>query len=60
MQGAVSQGCGAAFNELKRVADDIRAGVQAAGENARRAGVYPGAQRDIRQRYRLQNPAWDR
>ena len=60
MRGAVSQGCGAAFNELKRVADDIRAGVQAAEENARRAGVYPGAPRDIRQRYRLQNPAWDR
>ena len=60
MQGAVSPGCGAAFTELKRAADDIRAGVLAAEENARRAGVYPGAQRDIRQRYRLQNPAWDR
>jgi hypothetical protein len=60
MQGAVSPGCGTAFNELKRVADEIRAGVMAAEECARRAGVYPGAQRDIRQRYRLQNPAWDR
>jgi putative serine protease PepD len=60
MQGAVSQGCGAAFNEVKRVADQIRAGVMAAEENARRSGVYPGAQRDIRQRHRLQNPAWDR
>ena len=35
MQGAVSQGCGAAFNELKRVADDIRAGVHGGrGERA--------------------------
>ena len=58
--GRCLAGCGAAFNEIKRAADEIRASVLAAEENARRGGVYPGAQRDIRQRHRLQNPAWDR
>ena len=34
--------------------------MQAADEAARRADVYPGTRRDLRQRYRLDYAGWDR
>jgi S1-C subfamily serine protease len=60
MQGAVSPGCGPAFSELRRMADDIRTAVRTAEESARQAGVYPGPRRDILKRYRLEYPGWER
>jgi len=60
MQGAVSPGCGGAFADIRRAADDIRDGVIAAGEAARQGDVYPGTRRDVLHRYRLDYPGWDR
>ncbi len=60
MQGAVSPGCGSAFGDIRRVADDIRDAVVAAGETARQADVYPGMRRDVLRRYRLDYTGWDR
>ena len=60
MQGAVSPGCGSAFGDIRRAADDIRDSVLAAGEAARQADVYPGTRRDILRRYRLDYAGWNR
>jgi hypothetical protein len=60
MQGAVSPGCGGWFGEMQREAADVRDGVIAAEETARRAGVYPGVRRDLRRRHRLDYPGWER
>jgi hypothetical protein len=53
MQGTVAPGCAAAFAEAKRTSEQIRSDGQTAEEAARRAGVYPGVRRDVRQKYRL-------
>ena len=60
MQGAVSPGCGSAFNDIRRAADDIRDAVVAAGEAARQADVYPGTRRDVLRRHRLDYAGWER
>jgi S1-C subfamily serine protease len=60
MQGAVSPGCTSAFSDIRRVADDVRDAVVAAGETARQADVYPGTRREILQRYKLAYTGWDR
>jgi S1-C subfamily serine protease len=60
MQGAVAPGCGGWFNDVRREANDIRNGVIAAEEEARRSDVYPGFRREARRRYRLDYPGWDR
>jgi S1-C subfamily serine protease len=52
--------CPTMLNDLQRQADAIRAGMLAAGEIARHADVYPGSRRDIRRRFRLDFPDWDR
>ena len=53
MQGAISPGCGAYYTDLQQRAADIRTGVEAADEAARRADVYPGVRRDLLRKYRL-------
>jgi S1-C subfamily serine protease len=60
MQGAVSPGCGPAFGDMRRAADDIRDAVLAASEAARQADVYPGTRRDVLRRSRLDYAGWDR
>jgi hypothetical protein len=60
MLGVVPQGCTSAMADIQRAADDLRDGVLAAGEAARQAEVYPGARRELLQRYRLNYPGWDR
>ena len=60
MQGAVSPGCGPAFSDMRRAADDIRDAVLAASEAARQADVYPGTRRDVLRRSRLDYAGWDR
>jgi S1-C subfamily serine protease len=52
--------CPTLLNDLQRQADSVRAGMIAAGEMARHADVLPGDRRDIRRRYRLDFPDWDR
>ena len=58
MRGAVVEGCSNAFADARQQANDVRAGVIAADEAARRADVYPGTRRDILKKYRLDYPAW--
>jgi Trypsin-like peptidase domain len=53
MRGVVATGCGSAFAEVKRSAEQIRSEILTAEETARQAGVYPGPRRDARRRYRL-------
>ena len=60
MQGAVSPGCGIEFNDIRRLAADIRGEVSVVGEAARRADVYPGIRRDTLRKYRLDYSGWDR
>ncbi len=60
MQGTVPQGCTSAFADIQHAADGIRDGVLEAGEAARQAAVYPGARREVLQRYRLNYAGWDR
>ena len=50
-------------NRLDSVAQYVTAfaqGMGIAGEEARRAGVYPGVLREIRRRYRLDWTGWER
>jgi len=60
MQGAVSPGCGASFNDAKSEAFTIKNTVEAAEEAARKADVYPGTRRELRHKYRLDYAGWDR
>jgi len=60
MQGTVAPGCGPAFGDIRRAADDIRDAVLAASEAARQADVYPGTRRDVLRRSRLDYAGWDR
>ena len=60
MQGAVSPGCGAVFSDIRRIAEEIHAGVVAAEEAARLADVYPGTRRDVLHRNRLDYAGWNR
>jgi hypothetical protein len=60
MQGAVSPGCGPSYAEVRSRAEAIRDGVLALDEAARRADVYPGTRRELRQKYRLDYSGWDR
>ncbi len=58
MAGVVAPGCSGAFAQLQQTGGAIRDDLRAADEAARRAGVFPGTRRDLRRRYRLDNPAW--
>jgi hypothetical protein len=60
MQGAVPPGCGGWVTDLRRAADEVRAGVIGAEEAARRADVFPGIRREIRRRHRLDYPGSER
>jgi S1-C subfamily serine protease len=52
--------CRALLGEVINLSARISAGMQQAGENARRAGVYPGTARDIRRKHAMDWPGWDR
>src|SRR5262245_11580768 len=60
MQGRVSPGCTEGFEDIRRVANDIRGVVGALDEAARQADVFPGTRRDVLRRFRLDNPSWVR
>ena len=54
MQGVVSPGCVPYFNDLKRLAGEIRQAVIQNDEIARQVGIYPGTRRDVLHKYRLE------
>ena len=60
MQGAVSPGCGSNYAEVMGRANSIRDEMLALDEAARRADVYPGTRRELRQKYKLDYAGWDR
>jgi S1-C subfamily serine protease len=52
--------CGSAVQELEEMATQLRTVMGTAQEEARRASVLPGELRDIRRRYRMEWPGFDR
>lgn len=52
--------CGSAVRELEEMAGQVRTVMATAHEEARRASVLPGQLRDIRRRYRMDWPGFDR
>ena len=60
MQGTVSPGCTDAYEDIQRVANDIRGVIGKLDEAARQADIFPGTRRDVLRRFRLDNPAWTR
>ncbi len=59
LKGKPRLGYEGSFAELKRRAGEIREWVHAAEDEARRADVYPGVRRELRQKYRLDYPGWN-
>jgi len=56
----LSAECEAYRGQLTDAAEQVRAVMAACDETARRAGMYPGVQRDIRSRFRLEYSGWGR
>jgi hypothetical protein len=54
------QNCPYWLNDLQTMSRDFEAAMRAAGDTARRAGVYPGTLRDLRRRYKLDWSGFDR
>ena len=52
--------CTQFLDMVQRNALQLKAEVDKASEAARRNGVYPGVMRDVRRRYRMDWPGWDR
>lgn len=52
--------CRGELSDIVRLALQVRLGMQAAEEQARRAAVYPGTCRDIRRKYGMDWDGWDR
>jgi len=48
------------LNDMTSMSREFDAAMRAAGEAARRAGVFPGTLRDVRRRHRLDWPGFDR
>lgn len=60
LPGQINRGYESTYNDLRRHADEIRSQLGTAEEAARRADVYPGTRRELRRKYRLDYPGWDR
>jgi S1-C subfamily serine protease len=52
--------CASAIREIEDLAGEVRSVVTSAQESARRASVLPGQMREIRRRYRMDWPGFDR
>jgi S1-C subfamily serine protease len=50
--------CDGFFDSLNRDAGEVRQRLEAAGEAARRSGVFPGVLRDLRRQYRMDWTGW--
>jgi hypothetical protein len=59
-EGSIAPGCAEWLGDIRQHAEALDRGVLQADEMARKAGVYPGMRRDIRRRYHLDHPRWDR
>src|SRR4029079_3948413 len=55
-----NQSCTSAIGDLTAFMTQFNAAMTQAADAARHAGVYPGALRDLRRRYRLDWSGWDR
>jgi S1-C subfamily serine protease len=60
MQGNPAKGYEGTLAELRRSADVLKGALQEAEQEARRADVYPGIRRELRRKYRLDHPGWER
>jgi S1-C subfamily serine protease len=60
LQGGPVLGYEQNYASLRAAADQLKARLEAAEEEARQAGVYPGVRRDLRHQYHLDYPGWDR
>jgi hypothetical protein len=59
LQGQPVKGYETRFSDLRHSADQLRNHLQDIEDQARRADVFPGTRRDLRQRYRLEHRGWD-
>jgi hypothetical protein len=59
LQGRPVQGYEAKAEAVRRSADQLRSQFRDAEEQARRADVFPGTRRELRQRYRLDARDWE-
>lgn len=59
LQGSPVKGYESKVTELRQAADHLRARLREAEEEARRADVFPGTRRMLRQRYRLEHRGWE-
>ncbi|NWJ40645.1 MAG: trypsin-like peptidase domain-containing protein [Geothrix sp.] len=59
LQGRPVKGYEAKLAELNQAAEKLRDLSRQAEDQARRADVFPGTRRDLRQRYRLDDRRWD-
>jgi hypothetical protein len=60
LQGKVVIGYETNFYDIKRHAEEIRSQLGAVEEAARKADVFPGTRRELRNKYRLDYPGWDK
>jgi len=60
MKGQIREGYEGIFTDIKRRAQEIRTLVLKTEEDARQADVYPGTRRELRHRYHLDYPGWER
>lgn len=51
--------CRKIWSDFVRLSEEIKSGMEEAMERARKAGVYPGHQRDIREKYKMDWSGWD-
>jgi S1-C subfamily serine protease len=56
----LSAECDSYRSQLAAAAEELRSVMAGCDEAVRRAGVYPGVQRDLRSRFRLEYPGWGR
>jgi S1-C subfamily serine protease len=59
LQGTPVKGHESKVIEMRQAADQLRDQFREVEEQARRADVFPGARRDLRQRYRLDYRGWE-
>jgi hypothetical protein len=59
LQGRPVQGYEGRAAVLRGVAEELRSHLREVEDQARRADVFPGTRRDLRQRYRLEYRGWD-
>jgi S1-C subfamily serine protease len=60
LQGAPIPGYEDSYNRILAAANLVKTRLGATEEDARKAGVFPGTRRDLRHKYRLDYPGWDR